>query len=162
VTSLLQIRKQGAGLGSDRRPAGDKERIAMRQDIDYRQNVSLETDDIIRVLVSSGIRRPTSDHDRIERMFANAGLVISAWRGDRLVGVARSITDFSYCCYLSDLAVERDLQRLGIGRELIRRTQSAIGDEVSLMLLAAPEAMSYYPGLGFSPIDNGFKIARKR
>ncbi len=134
----------------------------MSEDFNYRQNVSLETADIIRVLVSSGIRRPSDDPDRIERMFANASLVITAWRGDRLVGLARSITDWSYCCYLSDLAVEREFQRLGIGRELIRRTEAAIGDEVSLMLLAAPEAMSYYPALGFEVIDNGFKIARKQ
>jgi GNAT superfamily N-acetyltransferase len=134
----------------------------MSQDIDYRQNVSLETGDIIRVLESSGIRRPTSDPDRIERMFANASLTISAWAGRRLVGVARSITDFSYCCYLSDLAVDAEFQRRGLGRELIRRTQAAIGEEVSLMLLAAPEAMSYYPAAGFEVIDNGFKIARKR
>jgi GNAT superfamily N-acetyltransferase len=134
----------------------------MSKDFNYRQNVSLETADIIRVLVSSGIRRPSDDPDRIERMFANASLVITAWHGARLVGLARSITDFSYCCYLSDLAVEREFQRRGIGRELIRRTEAAIGDEVSLMLLAAPEAMSYYPALGFEVIDNGFKIARKR
>jgi GNAT superfamily N-acetyltransferase len=133
----------------------------MSQDFNYRRNVSLETADIIRVLESSGIRRPSDDPDRIERMFANASLVITAWRGERLVGLARSITDFSYCCYLSDLAVEREFQRLGIGRELIVRTQAAIGDEVSLMLLAVPEAMSYYPALGFEVIDNGFKIARK-
>jgi len=134
----------------------------MSKDFNYRQNVSLETADIIRVLVSSGIRRPSDDPDRIERMFANASLVITAWHGERLVGLARSITDFSYCCYLSDLAVEREFQRRGIGRELIRRTEAAIGDEVSLMLLAAPVAMSYYPALGFEVIDNGFKIARKR
>ncbi len=134
----------------------------MTHEIDYRRNVSLETGDIIRVLESSGIRRPTDDPDRIERMFANASLTISAWAGGRLVGLARSITDWSYCCYLSDLAVEPEFQRRGIGRELIRHTQAAIGDEVSLMLLAAPEAMSYYPPLGFEVIDNGFKIARKR
>jgi len=134
----------------------------MNPTFDYRQNVPLETADIVRVFVSSGIKRPSHDAARIGRMFDAADLVISAWRGDRLVGVARSITDFSYCCYLSDLAVEREFQRLGMGRELIARTQAAIGDEVSLMLLAAPEAMSYYPALGFEVIDNGFKIARKR
>lgn len=134
----------------------------MSHGIDYRQNVALETADIIRVFVSSGIKRPSHDAARIARMFSAADLVISAWQGRRLVGVARSITDFSYCCYLSDLAVEREFQRQGIGRELIARTQAAVGEEVSLMLLAAPEAMSYYPALGFEAIDNGFKIARKR
>jgi len=129
---------------------------------DYRQNVPLAVGDIVRVLQSSGIRRPTSDPARIERMFANADVVLSAWHGDRVVGLARAITDHCYCCYLSDLAVEREYQRLGIGRELIARTRAAIGEQVSLMLLAAPEAETYYPPLGFSPIDNGFVIARKR
>ena len=95
-------------------------------------------------------------------MFANSNLVVSAWRGDRLVGVARAITDFADCCYLSDLAVEREFQGQGIGRELIARVRAAIGEEVSLMLLAAPEAESYYPPLGFVRIDNAFRIPRQR
>jgi len=134
----------------------------MADEFDYRQNAPLEVADIIRVFTSSGIRRPADDPARIGRMFDNSQLVISAWRGARLVGVARSITDWSYCCYLSDLAIEREFQRRGIGRELLRRTREAIGDEVSLMLLAAPEAASYYGALGFSVIDNGFRIARRR
>jgi N-acetylglutamate synthase-like GNAT family acetyltransferase len=134
----------------------------MGKEFDYRQNALLEVADIIRVLESSGIRRPTTDPARIGRMFAHAQLVISAWHGDRLVGLARSITDWSYCCYLSDLAVARDFQRRGVGAELVRRTREAIGEEVSLILLAAPEATAYYQRLGFSAIDNGFKIARKR
>ena len=73
-------------------------------------------------------------------MFANADIVISAWDGARLVGVCRALTDFSYCCYLSDLAVDVTYQKHGIGRELIRRTQSLVGEEVSLILLSAPGA----------------------
>jgi GNAT superfamily N-acetyltransferase len=130
--------------------------------IDYRENVPLDTAEVVRVLQSSGIRRPVDDPGRIGRMFAGSNLVISAWHGGRLVGLARSITDGSYCCYLSDLAVEPAYQRRGIGRELIARTQAAIGEEVSLMLLSAPEAESYYPALGFERIDNGWKIPRRR
>lgn len=95
-------------------------------------------------------------------MFANASLVFSAWHDGKLVGVCRALTDFSYCCYLSDLAVDKAFQRHGIGRELIARVQEAIGDEVALILLSAPEAMEYYPKVGFEKIENGFIIKRAR
>lgn len=134
----------------------------MACEITYRINAPLETDDVVHVLRSSGIARPAGDKDRIGRMFSQSNLVVSAWDGARLAGVARSITDFAYCCYLSDLAVDKAYQRRGIGRELIARTKAEIGDEVSLMLLSAPEAMGYYPKLGFTPLDNGFRIPRKR
>jgi predicted N-acetyltransferase YhbS len=98
---------------------------------------------------------------RIARMFANANLIFSAWTDGRLVGVCRALTDFSYCCYLSDLAVDRNFQNQGIGKELIRRVQAAIGTEVALILIAAPEAASYYPKLGFDNIESGFIIKRK-
>lgn len=94
-------------------------------------------------------------------MFANANLVISAWDGARLIGVSRALTDYSYCCYLSDLAVDACYQKRGIGRELIRRTQSIVGDEVSLILLSAAGAMDYYPSVGFALADNAYVIRRK-
>ncbi len=109
---------------------------------------------------ASGIRRPTDNLARIQRMFANANLVISAWYADKLIGVCRALTDFSYCCYLSDLAVIRDYQRQGIGRELIARIQEQIGDEVAIILLSAVDAMQYYPKVGFEKIENGFMIKR--
>ena len=96
------------------------------------------------------------------RMFAAPSLVISAWKDGRLVGVSRALTDFSYCCYLSDLAVDKALQGKGIGRELVERTRAAIGDEVSLILLSAAGAMSYYPEIGFEKAENAFVIRRKR
>lgn len=130
--------------------------------IEYRENHPLEPQEVARVFVASGINRPTEDLPRIAQMFANADIVISAWDGPRLVGVSRALTDFSYCCYLSDLAVDRAYQNHGVGRELIRRTQSLIGDEVSLILLSAPGALSYYPKLGFSLADNAYLIRRKQ
>lgn len=93
-------------------------------------------------------------------MIANANLIICARDGTKLVGIARALTDFSYCCYLSDLAVDPDYQRLGIGRELIERTRAAIGDESMLLLLASPEAQNYYPHIGFEAVHNGWIIAR--
>lgn len=128
----------------------------------YQLNTPLPASAVAAVFDASGIRRPTHDLPRIERMFANADLVLSAWDGERLVGVCRALTDYSYCCYLSDLAVDRAYQHHGIGRELVERVRAAIGEEVALVLLSAPEAMDYYPRLGFDRIDNGFIIRRSR
>src|SRR5947209_18543564 len=92
-----------------------------------------------------GERRPVDDADRIRAMLEHANLLCTAWDGDKLVGVARSVTDFEFCCYLSDLAVDEAYQRKGIGRELIRVTQSRLGPKAEIVLLAAPKAERYYP-----------------
>jgi GNAT superfamily N-acetyltransferase len=125
-------------------------------------NEPVDTADIIAVFVSSGIRRPVDDPERIARMFAHADLVVSAWDGGRLVGVARALTDFSYCCYLSDIAVMKEYQRRGIGAAMIDLVRERIGEETMLLLLSAPGAMTYYPQLGFQPVENGFIIPRRR
>jgi len=131
-------------------------------DIEYLHNAALDAAAVAAVFDSSGLRRPSDDLARIQRMFANANLVISAWHNGQLIGVCRALTDFSYCCYLSDLAVVKEYQHHGIGREMIARLQAVIGEEVALMLLASPEAMGYYPKLGFEKIENGFIIKRSR
>jgi GNAT superfamily N-acetyltransferase len=133
-----------------------------RRPVEYRHNHPLDPIDVVRVFDNSGIKRPTTDLPRIARMFAAPALTLSAWIDGRLVGLARSLTDHAYCCYLSDLAVDKDCQGLGIGRELVRRTQAVIGEEVSLILLSAPGAMSYYPTLGFELASNAYVIRRKR
>lgn len=130
--------------------------------VEYRDNYPLDPVEVARVFDASGLTRPTADLPRIARMFAAPSLVISAWLDGRLIGVSRSLTDYSYCCYLSDLAVDKALQGKGIGRELISRTQAILGDEVSLILLSAPGAMSYYPAVGFKPAENAFIIRRKK
>ncbi len=119
-------------------------------------------DEVAEVFRRSGIRRPVDDAPRIARMIEHANLIVTARDGGRLVGIARALTDFSFCCYLSDLAVDRDCQRSGIGAELVRRVQEAIGEQAMLLLLAAPEAMDYYPGIGFQPVENGWIIPRPR
>lgn len=130
--------------------------------IEYRHNYPLDPVDVARVFDASGIKRPTTDLARIARMFAGANLIISAWHDGKLVGVSRSLTDFSYCCYLSDLAVDKAFQTHGIGSELIQRTRTVVGEKVSLILLSAPDAMSYYPKVGFEAAQNAFVIRRKR
>lgn len=130
--------------------------------IEYRHNFPLNPADIARVFNSSGITRPTDDIPRIARMFEASNLVISAWANGVLIGVCRALTDYSYCCYLSDLAVDQAFQKHGIGKELIRRVHSTVGDEVSVILLAAPGAMSYYPTVGFTRAENAFVIRRMK
>ena len=130
--------------------------------VEYRIDAPLEPAQLADLFDRSGIRRPTDDLNRIGRMIANANLTITAWDAERLVGVARALTDFSWCCYLSDLAVDRDYQHGGIGKELIRRIQGAAGEEAGLLLLAAPTAMDYYPKIGFDPVPNGWQIKRAR
>jgi N-acetylglutamate synthase-like GNAT family acetyltransferase len=130
--------------------------------IEYRHNQPLDPAEVARLFDASGITRPTGDLPRIARMFSNANLIISAWSDNTLVGVARALTDHAYCCYLSDLAVDRAFQKHGIGKELIRRVQAVIGEEVSLVLISAPGAMQYYPKMGFTAADNAFVVRRKR
>ena len=116
----------------------------------YRIGNDLDLDGVIELYRAStlGERRPVADRERMRLMLAKANLVVSAWDGERLVGIARSVSDFSYATYLSDLAVCASHQRQGIGRELIRRTQAA-GGEATIILLSAPNAVNYYPRLGF-------------
>ena len=132
--------------------------------ITYAIEDGLEPEEFIDVLKRSGLdaRRPVDKPDVIQDMVDNADLTITARDGDgRLVGVARSVTDFAYCCYLSDLAVDREAQRQGIGKELMARTKQAAGcDKISLLLLSAPDGMEYYPKAGLQKFDNCFGIRR--
>lgn len=96
-------------------------------------------------------RRPVDDSGCIDAMLRHADLLCTAWDEDQLIGVARSVTDFQYCCYLSDLAVDAAYQNLGVGKELIRLTKTKLGPKANLILLAAPKAEGYYPKIGFEP-----------
>jgi predicted N-acetyltransferase YhbS len=131
-------------------------------DLTYRADAPVTAQQVADLFRSAGLRRPVDDLDRIQRMIQGADLIVSAWDGERLVGIARSITDFAYCCYLSDLAVSADYQRQGIGQALIDRTRAELGDEVMLLLLSVPDAMTYYPRVGFEPVANGWIIHRAR
>ena len=97
-----------------------------------------------------GARRPIDDPGTLDAMMQNANLVVTAWDGDALVGISRTLTDFVYVGYLSDLAVHERWQRQGIGIGLIERTRAAMGPKSKLILLAAPAAVDYYPRIGFT------------
>lgn len=118
----------------------------------YRLGNDIDVDACIDVYRSStlGRHRPVDDREAIRAMLAAANLVVTAWDGERLVGVARSLSDFVFCTYLSDLAVRLEYQRHGIGKELMRRTQKA-GKTATIFLFAAPAAVAYYEHLGLSP-----------
>lgn len=120
--------------------------------ITYALNKPLTSDDFIDLLIRStlGERRPVEDRACIEGMLKHSNLSITAWDNDKLVGIARSVTDFHYACYLSDLAVDKAYQRQGIGKQLQILTQAQLGKHAKLILLAAPLANDYYPSIGYS------------
>lgn len=132
----------------------------MGVEITYRNDITPDANQIVEVFSSSGINRPIIDTERIKQMFSNSNLIITAWDKDKLVGISRSLTDFCYCCYLSDLAVRKEYQSCGIGKKLIGLTKNSIGEQTALILLSAPTVMDYYPKVGFQKIDNGFIIKR--
>lgn len=130
--------------------------------IKYKVNARVSVTEVIELFKSSGINRPVDDVKRIQQMLDNSNLTITAWRGMELVGIARSLTDLCYCCYLSDLAVKKEYQKLGIGKTLIELTKEQVGDQTMLLLLSATPAMEYYPKVGFEKVENGFIIKRMK
>ena len=119
--------------------------------IEYRDDAPISVETAIRLYKSStlGERRPVDRPDIFAGMLNNANLTVSAWHEDRLVGIARSLTDFTYVAYLADLAVDSEYQQLGIGKRLVQETQNRLGAACMIVLLAAPKANDYYPKLGF-------------
>ena len=117
-------------------------------------------DEIIELYDNTGLPRPTHDKERIQKMFDNSNLIVTAWDEDLLVGVSRSITDWVWACYLSDLAVRHDYKNEGIGRQLINLTKEKVGDQSMVLLLSVPTAMEYYPKVGFEKQESSFIINR--
>lgn len=124
--------------------------------INYANEPNLTAAEFIDVLRRSTLaeRRPVDQLERVERMLRGADVIITARCDGRLVGVSRAITDFAYCTYLSDLAVDEQFQRQGIGRQLIEETHAVAGLETRLILLAAPKARTYYPHIGMQSHDS--------
>ncbi len=136
---------------------------AITDNVRYALEPDLSAEAFIGVLQASGLaeRRPVAERQRIEAMLRRADIIVTARDADRLIGVSRAIADFSYCCYLSDLAVDRAYQRRGIGKRLIERTRDAAGRDTALILLAAPAAADYYPRIGMTRHDACFLYPRE-
>jgi GNAT superfamily N-acetyltransferase len=132
------------------------------EEVEYAIEPGLLAEEFIDVLCRSTLaeRRPVDRPEIIAGMLANADLIMTARLDEQLVGVARSLTDFSYCTYLSDLAVDEAYHRRGIGRELIRRSHDAAGRHTTLILLSAPAAQDYYPHIGMRQHDSCWVVDR--
>lgn len=132
----------------------------------YAQEPNLGVFEFRRLLVESGLGaiRPIGDEPRLEKMLSSANLIVTArldQPGRQLVGVARCITDFSWCCYLSELAVSPAAQGLGIGKGLLEEVRWQIGPSVSLTLASVPEAIGFYEKVGMARVDDAFWFKRE-
>lgn len=121
-------------------------------EITYGYGNDLDVDEVIELYRDStlGERRPVDDRAIVADMLRHANLVVAAWDGPTLVGLSRTLTDFTYVGYLSDLAVRLSYQRRGIGVRLIEKTRERMGPRSMLVLLSAPKAVGYYPKIGFT------------
>jgi N-acetylglutamate synthase-like GNAT family acetyltransferase len=126
----------------------------------YQLGNELNLGQVIDLYIAStlGERRPVQDRSAMKTMLARANLVVTAWDGDKLIGIARTLTDFAYVGYLADLAVRIDYQRSGVGKELIARTRAEMGPQSTLVLLAAPKAVEYYSKIGFTRHESAWVL----
>lgn len=118
----------------------------------YKVNTPVSTKQFIELLQKStlGERRPIDNIECMEGMIKNSNLIVTAWDGENLIGIARSMTDYHYACYLSDLAVDKDYQNKGVGKQLQILTQKQLGSKCKLILIAAPASNTYYEHVGFT------------
>ena len=130
--------------------------------ITYKSDVVPSAQQIIELYDDAALPRPTHDPQRIQTMFENSDLIMTAWDGEKLVGVSRTITDWVWCSYLADLAVSPDYERSGVGKTLVQLTKQKIGERSMLLLLSVPAAMDYYPKVGFVRENRAFIIHRTK
>jgi ribosomal protein S18 acetylase RimI-like enzyme len=121
-----------------------------------------EVDLVIELYENAELPRPTYDRERIQLMYDNSNLILTAWDENLLVGVSRSITDWVWSCYLADLAIRKSHQQEGIGRELIRLTKEKVGEQSMVLLLSVPTALEYYPKVGFVKQESSFILNRTK
>ena len=132
--------------------------------IEYKINAKISVGQFIKLLQTSslGERRPIHDQACLQGMLDNSNLIISAWSEHKLIGIARSVTDFHYACYLSDLAIDADFQKQGIGKKLQALTQEQLGTQCKIILIAAPAAHDYYEQLGFTNNERCWVLNREQ
>jgi ribosomal protein S18 acetylase RimI-like enzyme len=120
--------------------------------IEYKHERAISAGEFADLLnrCSLGARRPVNDPECLQGMIENSNLMITAWEGDVLIGISRSVTDFHFACYLSDLAVDDQYQKQGIGKQLMALTQQRLGPKCALILISAPAANEYYPHVGLT------------
>ena len=131
-------------------------------EIHYRTDQTPTAEQVIALYENAGLPRPIHDPERIQAMYENSNLIVTAWDGDLLVGVSRCITDWVWSCYLADLAVRKDYQKLGIGKSLIDLTKAKVGEQSMVLLLSVPTALDYYPKVGFTKQESSFIMNRSK
>ncbi len=139
--------------------------------ITYQINTPITPFQFIDVLkrCSLGERRPIDSPFIIKGMLDNASLLVTVWidkthaeavndtnSDKQLIGVARCVTDFSYCCYLSDIAVDEVFQNQGIGKMMIKKIEQQLPPNCKIILLSAPDASDYYPKIGFTKHESAW------
>ena len=137
--------------------------MELEHTVKYRSDKKITATEFIDLLRRSTLdwRRPVDEPHRIQKMLDHGNILITAWLGNQLIGISRALSDFSFCCYLSDLAVDEAFQHQGIGKKLIEETHRVSGDDTQLILLAAPDAINYYPKIGMEHFEHCFIIKRK-
>ncbi len=132
------------------------------ESIVYKRDRQISAEQFIDVLKRSTLseRRPVNEPARVQKMLDHGNILVTAWSGELLIGVSRALSDFAFCCYLSDLAVDQAFQKKGIGKKLIEETHLVAGKQTTLILLAAPAAVDYYPKVGMDRMTDCFVIRR--
>lgn len=131
-------------------------------EISYRFNEVPPIEKVIELYKNCGLPRPVNDKERMKKMYDSSNFIITAWDGEKLVGVCRCITDWTWCTYLADLAVHTDYQKHKIGKRLIDLTREKLEEQTMILLLSVPSAFEYYPKVGFDKENRAFSIPRKK
>jgi ribosomal protein S18 acetylase RimI-like enzyme len=138
--------------------------MTLPNSIQYRTDRAVDVKAFKDILERSGLaaRRPVGEPDRLARMLQAYNLVLTAWDGELLVGIATCWTDYAHSAYLADLAVAADRQHSGIGRQLVHLARATVGPQVTLILLSAPAAVDYYPKIGMERFTDCFIFRRSQ
>ena len=129
----------------------------------YKTDIIPDLKDILELYDNSGYFPINNrlDIQRIKKMHDNANFVVTAWEGEKLIGLSRAISDFCYCCYLSDLCVHNEYKKKGIGHKLVELTKEKAGKDCKLILQSSPDAIEFYKKIGMKQIDSAFIIPRE-
>jgi GNAT superfamily N-acetyltransferase len=132
----------------------------MNDELSFLMDYCPPVETIRALYAASPLRRPIHDPERIRRMFEGSNVVISAYAGDRLVGLLRGWTDFVFDGYVCDLAIHPDFQKAGVGRRLLDLAQG-LGEGIQWILVASPLARDYYAHIGWERVEAGWQLPRK-
>jgi ribosomal protein S18 acetylase RimI-like enzyme len=140
--------------------------MTTRPKILYASEPTLDAAEFRRVLVESGLgaTRPIDDEARLKTMLASADMVLTArldGPGKPLIGLVRGITDFSWVCYISELAVCKSAQGLGIGKGLLDEVRRQLGPSVAISLISVPDAVGFYERIGMKRMPDAFWFGRE-